>query len=294
MKIILITIGLLLLVGCATGLVFTFQALGNTEDKLQKTQDDVDNLQIELQDTQSDLTQARAELQDTATTLTDTQNSLEEQSHETSKYINMYESAREELENTDEELESLTDLLDSTQRDNEDLQEELDEIQEKLDLYEDTLGTQVFSGSMPPYRSGDVSSLVLHNNTEAEDPTYQELVAFLREDKTDKNLYVPGEYECGNFAQELHNNAEAVGIRAAFVAVHFDDKITHALNAFKTVDLGLFYIDVTGSESPISLAHLDKKVQVAKDEPYKPSLLFPQGGWYITSNDIVKSIEIYW
>ena len=89
MKILLITIGLLLLVGCATGLVFTFQALGDTEDKLQKTQDDIDNLQIELQDTQSDLTEARAESQDTATQLTDAKNSLEEQSRETTKYINM-------------------------------------------------------------------------------------------------------------------------------------------------------------------------------------------------------------
>jgi hypothetical protein len=294
MKKIIMVIGLLVLVGCVTGLVLTYQALGKTEDTLQKTQDDVNSLQVELQDTKEDLAETQDELQETAATLTDTQNSLGEQLKETARYIDMYESTLAELEDTEEELVITTGLLDSAQQANEDLQEEIDEIQAKLDLYEDTLGTRVFSGETPPYSSGDATFLILKNNSNAKDPTYQELVAFLREDKTDKNLYVPGEYECGNFARDLHNNAEAAGIRAAFVAVHFYDEIPHAINAFKTADLGLVYIDVTGDTSPVSLANLDKKVQVAKDELYKPSLVFPQAGWYVSPGDTVKSIEIYW
>lgn len=294
MKKALMVIGLLILVACATSLVFSYQALGKAEDTLQKTRDEVDSLQIELQDTRGNLEETQDKLQDTAASLTETQSNLEEQLNENSRYIDMYQSARAELENIEEELEDITGLLDSARQDNEDLQAELDEIQDKLDLYEDTLGTQVFSGIMSPYGSGSARFLPLNNNNDAKDPTYQELLAFLREDRTDKNLYVPGEYECGNFAQELHNNAEAAGIRAAFVAVHYYNEIPHALNAFKTVDLGLVYIDVTGSEIPLSLANLDKKVKLAKDEAYQPSLLFPQAGWYVPPGKTVKSIEIYW
>ena len=93
----------------------------------------------------------------------------------------------------------------------------------------------------------------------------------------------------------MHNNAEDKGIRAAFVVLQFYGKVPHALNAFKTSDRGLIFVDVTGTLSPISLKHLDKIVQVQKNKPYVPRLLFPDSwGFGGTFDDIVKSIEIYW
>jgi hypothetical protein len=295
MKIVLIAIGVLILAGCAVGLVLTYQALGNTESELDAAQADVANLRQELLDTVKDLAETRDELQETADNLANTQSELEEQINDTVQYIDMYESSQEELEDVEKELNTTTGLLSSTQRENEDLQEAIDEIQEKLDLYEDTLGTQVFSGVNPPYRSGDALELVLNNNRNAKDPTWLELRAFLLEDKTDKHLYIPGEYECGNFAEELHNNAEAAGIRSAFVGIHFYDEIPHAINAFKTTDLGLVYVDDTGYTTSITLANLDKKATLAKNEAYVVTLIFPEGGWYLTQgNSKVQSIEIYW
>ena len=45
----------------------------------------------------------------------------------------------------------------------------------------------------------------------------------------------------------LHNNAEAAGIRAALVGVFFEGQIIgHGLNAIKTTDRGLVYVDSTG------------------------------------------------
>jgi len=302
MKKILIAIGVLVLAGCAVGLVLTYQALGNTESELDDAQADVANLQQELQDTRNSLTETQDDLQDTATELESTQSDLNEQKNETAEYIDLYEITQEELEDVEKELNTKSGLLDSIQQENEDLQEDMDEIQEdmdeiqeKLDLYEDTLGTQVFSGVNPPYRSGDALELVLTNNNNAKDPTWLELRAFLLEDKTDKNLYIPGEYECGNFAEELHNNAEADGIRTAFVGIHYYDDVSHAINAFKTTDLGLVYVDVTGFTSAITLPNLDKKAILAKDQVYVVTFIFPQGGWYLTQGDsIVQSIEIYW
>jgi len=153
----------------------------------------------------------------------------------------------------------------------------------------------VFSGIRPPYASGNTRELTLINNIAAKNPTWKELEAFLLADKTDKKLYVPGVYECGNFARDLHNNAEAKGIRAAFVAVDFLSGIPHALNAFKTLDMGLVFIDNNGQTHTIELANLDMKIQLRKDAPYVGSLIFPDG-WGLGEGTvgIVKSIEIYW
>jgi len=92
--------------------------------------------------------------------------------------------------------------------------------------------------------SGDSAQLV--NNEEASDPTWQELMAFLVMDTTDQKPYAVDSYSCVAFAEELHNNAEASGIMAAFVGVQFEDReVGHALNAFQTTDRGLVFIDCT-------------------------------------------------
>ena len=68
-------------------------------------------------------------------------------------------------------------------------------------------------------------------------------------DPTDDKPYSPS-FLCGAFAQEVHNNAEARGIRSAWVAIDFKDDPDghgHALNAFNTVDKGLVFIDCTGN-----------------------------------------------
>jgi hypothetical protein len=82
-----------------------------------------------------------------------------------------------------------------------------------------------------------VSSLVeMHN------PTYKELREFLASDKTDLNTYISGEYVCFDFAAELNNNAEARGIRAAYVRIRAKEW-AHAVVAFETVDRGLIMIE---------------------------------------------------
>jgi myosin heavy subunit len=322
MKKFLITVGLLVLMACAVGWVLNYQSLGTTQDTLQETQADLHDVQVKLQDTANSLEETQDELQDTTEnlentqqslentqqslentqqsleetqqSLEETQQSLEEQKSETQKYTQLYEDSLEELQNREEELETVTDELNASEQLNEGLQKTLDEVQEQLALYEDTLGVKVFSGVMPPYSSGNITDIVLTSQSTAENPTWEQLKAFLREDKTDKNLYISGAYECGNYAQDLHNNAEAQGIRAAFVAVHFHNDKPHAINAFKTLDKGLVYIDVTGNTRPISLANLDKEVTLEKDKRYRSSLLFPNG-WLLTPDDReVKSIEIYW
>jgi hypothetical protein len=54
-------------------------------------------------------------------------------------------------------------------------------------------------------------------------------------------------YTCADFAEDVHNNAEAAGIRAAWVAIELEGQGEgHVCNAFETTDRGLIYIDCTG------------------------------------------------
>ncbi len=98
--------------------------------------------------------------------------------------------------------------------------------------------------------SSSGSPIQLEENHAAADPTWTELVSFIASDQTDTHAYIdeePGGYMCAEFARDLHNAAEAGGIRACFVALSFAGQpVGHALAAFQTSDRGLVYIDCTG------------------------------------------------
>ena len=294
MKRVGIILGTLILIGCATGLIFAFRALGDTRDTLDETRTTLDEVRAEQENTAKALEETQSELTSTADSLEETRQSLDEQESETKKYVELYETASDELKEKLDELDSLEDRLSVAEKAKQEIEVLYQAIQEKLALYEDTLGIQVFTDVIPPYRSGNEFRMEMINNDAAKDPTWDELLAFLRADQTDKNLYIPAVYECGNFARDIHNNAEAKGIRAALVAVHFYDEIPHAVNAFKTTDRGLVYIDDTGYEQKLYVSNLDKIAEIAKDEIYVATFIF-RDDYYITQDDVVvSSIEIYW
>jgi hypothetical protein len=55
---------------------------------------------------------------------------------------------------------------------------------------------------------------------------------------------------CADFAEDVHNNAEAAGIRAGWVGIRFQGtEEGHAINAFETTDKGLIYIDCTNGRT---------------------------------------------
>jgi len=125
-------------------------------------------------------------------------------------------------------------------------------------------GTQA---SIPVQNTTGVQ-VVLVNNLNASDPTYNDLVRFLKADSTSSMKYVYPGWTCADFARQLHDNAEAQGIKAAFVAVEFynssidysiydsgsgsyDYPLTtpdmgHGFNLFNTTDRGPVYVDSSG------------------------------------------------
>jgi len=92
--------------------------------------------------------------------------------------------------------------------------------------------------------NGKVITLI--NNPDARDPTYSQLMQFLKRDLTDQNEYSENQYNCVDFAKDLHDQAESKGIKSAWVGIDFVGKdVGHALNAFNTTDHGLVFVDVT-------------------------------------------------
>ncbi|MFC1998763.1 fibronectin type III domain-containing protein [Chloroflexota bacterium] len=103
---------------------------------------------------------------------------------------------------------------------------------------------------------GDGAPIILTENPDATDPTWAELKAFLEADTTDEIPYVLGSFICGDYAEALHNNAEAVGIRTAYVSVRLTEEPGHALNAFNVGDT-IVFIDV-GSADKVAYLEVGK------------------------------------
>lgn len=123
---------------------------------------------------------------------------------------------------------------------------------------------------------GNGEPIELINNPNATNPTFAELVAFLERDRTDEYSYIVGPpknaFVCSDFAETVHNNAEAAGITAAWVGIDIEGKTEgHALNAFETTDLGLVYIDCTGKglwDDPANRSSGDRRARVEIGKPY--------------------------
>ncbi len=146
------------------------------------------------------------------------------------------------------------------------------------------------------YAGGNGHEIYLQNNLDAVDPTYDEVVNFIKIDKTDLMQY--SEYfVCADYAEIVHNNAEANGIKTAWVAISFyDDDNGHALNGFNTLDKGFIYIDSTGG-TEIGPCSYDRLIGIEIGKPmwyyelYKcdDDYYYPP---FISSK--VESIDVIW
>jgi len=152
-----------------------------------------------------------------------------------------------QLSTVEDECDLVTDQLDSAKNLADELKERTLVAEEAL-LDLEGFYYDIFIGEQPPWRKPGDQSIILEENTSAIDVTWDELILFLEEDITDKYIYDLSSYVCSGYAEDLHNNAEAVGIRAAFVYIAFEDNpIGHVFNAFNTTDRGLVFIDSTNS-----------------------------------------------
>ena len=97
------------------------------------------------------------------------------------------------------------------------------------------------------YAKANGEQITLINYRDSTKPTFHELRKFIEDDKTNEITYREFSYVCGDYAEQVHNNAEAKGIKAGVAVVSFKNDIDlHALNVFDVKDYGRVYVDCTG------------------------------------------------
>jgi len=177
-------------------------------------------------------------------------------------------------------------LVEASSEAKENIEEGISEVKNTEKVY---IGGAILVGA-------DGHHITLKNNHDAVNPSWEQLKKFLLKDQTDSITYDFDTFVCADYAEMLHNNAEAEGIRAAYVSVwlgpsnYFSMSGGHALNAFETVDKGLIFIDCTGF---IEGLNADKVVDVQVGKNYIPRSIFPEPGWSDVWDSMgeVKEIE---
>ena len=252
---------------------------------------DRDALNTELESVQSVLASTKAELVSTKTELITTKLTLASTQGELS-------STKQKLTSTQAELTSTEQTLTSTQAELTSTKQTLATAQETLRGLGITLST-----------SKACNDVELVDNLEATNPTWRQLMAFLSTDQTEQHTYIAGVYDCSEFSRDIHNNAEAAGIRAAEVQVKFRNEYEgHALNAFLTTDYGLVYVDCTKPPDTIARVKAGKEYRAVeinrvtganvRNDYWWDSLssyyYIPSSFFFDTSGKVTSSIRIYW
>ena len=148
----------------------------------------------------------------------------------------------------------------------------------------------IYPGDNCHETGADGHRITLHNNESAINPTYRQMVNFIKSDKTDEVQYNYSSFISTDFAERVHNNAEAAGYKCAWVDLCFiNGGATHACNAFNTVDRGLIFVDCTNYGNPDN----DKTVDLKVGMGYRPEGIGDLHCIYY-SMGIVKNYQIYW
>jgi hypothetical protein len=269
-------------------LASTQAELASVQAELIDTNDTLDATQAELGDTKGTLTSTLAELNNTQDTLALTESELDTTSQAlTSKLV---------------ELNTANHQITSMQEDITNLEGSLSNSQGRLTIVEETLDGLGITVAA----STECTDVALIDNPAAQNPTWNELISFLTEDRTEWHDYIIDVYDCSQFSRDIHNNAEAAGIRAAEVQVDFKNAATgHALNAFITTDFGLVYIDCTTPPDLVARVKLAKEYRgietysipgknVRNDYWWDSLMSYYYIGTIAGGNAIVSDIRIYW
>ncbi len=88
----------------------------------------------------------------------------------------------------------------------------------------------------------DENVIVNDQTITLKNPTFEEVKDFILKDPTSRNTFILNEYECRHFATDVNNNADAAGLRCAFVLLCYKNG-QHAVVAFDTTDRGMIFIE---------------------------------------------------
>jgi hypothetical protein len=135
--------------------------------------------------------------------------------------------------------------------------------------------------------------MFIHNNPEARNVTYRELIDFILLDKTDQVTYDNDSFVCIDYAVTVHDHAEQHNVSAGVVTCEIGGTL-HALDVFNTTDRGLVYIDCTGASAGEPAHNYDKLARI--DGRYRVEPLVDIAPYYYIGekNDTVTNVHYYW
>jgi cell division protein FtsB len=194
-------------------------------------------------------------IQSKATTLNKEKTSLETETSSLQNKIDALENENNMLETEISSLQnnvsSLKSEIISLENDKTSLKTQVSSLQTEVEFLEDEMVQSFNSG----YSEGTDEGYQLgfdegymqgveelkQNGWYLRDPTYEEAIAFVNLDETDKNQYNPT-YVCYDFTADFNHNALQAGYRCGFVYIEFSD-CAHAIACFDTTDQGTIYIE---------------------------------------------------
>lgn len=132
----------------------------------------------------------------------------------------------------------------------------------------------------------EIEKLESGNSYELHDPDYWEVETFISQDTTDEKNYYDESFNCADYAQEVNNNAEELGIRCAFVLINLSGPVGHAIVAFNVTNRGIIYYEAMNDRKP--------NLQVGKD--YWADCMPIQSGYYYPADpdNIILDFTLYW
>ena len=146
------------------------------------------------------------------------------------------------------------------------------------------------------------SSHIQHDdlkNYDNRNPTYQEVIAFLNNDKTDLLPYVVGEFTCRDFAMNIYNNAKDIGLKCGRCSVMFKNESRgHGCNVWYTTDKGLIFTDSTGKRQDMQYemraSGFDKLVRLRHDGLYEITYIGEDSWTCPWTNLVIDTIHVHW
>jgi myosin heavy subunit len=290
-----------------TTLQQTQATLTQTQTELTDAQQQVTDLQTELKTNQDNLTQTKSTLAQTQThlnsttlDLNNTKLDLSNTKLDLSKTQNQLSTAQSQLSSANTELTSVKSQLADTQA-------QLASSMQQLTDYKKTmqaLGITVHSSTTTWTFNG--LTWTHTDNSQAVNPTWNQMITFVAQDKTDQHPYDIKSFNCVNYATIVYNNAERLNIETATVTLNLrNSSVGHAVNAFITSDYGLVYVDCIEHDTiaRIEAGKVYRAVALGSIQPSQvgndswwdalrgPYYYLPDGS---SGQAIVDSIDIYW
>jgi len=309
---------LLLLVGVGAILGFSYASasskLNTTKATLATTQQQVTSLQADKTILEDKLSNANNSLASTQQTLTSTQNELastktqlNSTQTELSSTKTQLSAVQTQLSTAQNQLSSASSELSSAKSQLTDSQSQLASSMQQLTDYKKTMqGLGITVHSSPTQWIFNGLTWIHNDNSQATNPTYDQLMAFINQDKTDQHPYDANSFNCVNYSTSIYNNAEAANIEAAMVSISLKNAVIgHAVNAYITSDYGLVYVDCTGRDT-IARVETGKLYRAMDLGAVRSSQIRNDNWWdgipynyYYLLNDnggqaVVDTINIWW